>query len=520
MKKIYSILIAALVLLASSCTDDLDQKPVIGNTSETVYSTVDGYRSVLAKIYGSYSLVGQERAANHDLSSNKGQDVLRNLFVLQEAPTDEVACTWLSGDGLGYVTYMNWDATDVWVSDTYYRLYYSVALCNEFLRNCTESSLGRFGASEQEVLKTYAAEARFIRALSYFWVLDLFGQGPYVPVDAPTSGYIPEAYTGAQLYDFIISEIDDLGNLLPATASYPRATRAAAWALGVRAALNGEVYTGTPKYSECIAYAKKVMAEGYSLEPEYAKLFNADNHLRTNEIIFAFAADSQEATTWGSATNVICSSCGNNSSQDPAKYGIANGWGSWRVRGELPELFEDGDLRGTFWTDGQSQYFTGAIDNQSEGYFSEKWTNLTDAGEPSCDSASNGCDTDFPIFRLSEIYLSAAEAVVRGGQGMSDTEALDLVNQVRRRAYGSNAGDITLTRMGVNFFIDERAREFYHELHRRTDLVRYGRFTSDSYIWQWKGGVLDGRAVSSRYNVYPIPATELSANPNLSNPNY
>lgn len=521
MKKIYLALTAALALLTAACTGDLDQKPVIGNTAEKVYSSVEGYRSVLAKIYGSYSLVGQERAGNADISSNKGQDLIRNIFHLQEAPTDEVANTWLSGDNLGNLTYMSWDATDIWVSDTYYRLLYSVALCNEFLRYCSDSALSAFSATDREEILTYAAEARFIRALDYFWVMDLFGKGPYVTPDDPTSGYIPPAYTAAQLYDFIISEINALENLLPETAQYPRATRAAAWALGVRASLNAEVYTGTPHYSECIAYARKIMALGYSLEPVYSKLFNADNHLRTNEIIFAFAADSQNATTWGSATNVICASCGNNSTQDPAKYGIANGWGNWRVRGELPALFQDGDLRGSFWTDGQTQYFTGAIDNQAEGYFSEKWTNLTDQGTASSNSAADGCDTDFPIFRLAEVYLAAAEAVVRGGEGMSASEALSLVNLVRVRAFGGDeAGKISAAQMNVQFFLDERGREFFHEMHRRTDLIRFGRFAGDKYIWQWKGGVLDGRATDARYNLYPIPATEISANPNLSNPGY
>lgn len=521
MKKLYILLTVVLGLMAASCTNDLDQKPVIGNTSDMVYSTVEGYRSVLAKIYGSYSLVGQERAGNVDLSSNKGQDLIRNLFHLQEAPTDEVANTWLSGDNLGNMTYMTWDATDIWVNDTYYRLYYSVALCNEFLRYCDEGSLAKFSATEQETLRIYAAEARFIRALDYFWVMDLFGKGPFIPVDAPTSGYMPEAYTASQLYDFIIAEIGDIATILPEKTSYPRASRYAAWALGCRAALNGKIYTGSDKYTECIGYALKVMGGGFSLEPTYSKLFNAQNDLRTNEIIFAFAADSENATTWGSATNVICASCGNNSTQDPAKYGISNGWGSWRVRGELPALFDANDLRGTFWTDGQAQYFTGAIDNQAEGYFSEKWTNLTDAGEPSCDSGANGCDTDFPIFRLAEIYLSAAEAVVRGGAGMSSAEALELVNKVRVRAYGDETGVITEAQMNNPlFFIDERAREFYHEMHRRTDLIRFDRFAGDKYIWQWKGGVLDGRTTDMRFNLYPIPATELSANTNLSNPNY
>ncbi|MDE6198754.1 MAG: RagB/SusD family nutrient uptake outer membrane protein, partial [Muribaculaceae bacterium] len=117
-------------------------------------------------------------------------------------------------------------------------------------------------------------------------------------------------------------------------------------------------------------------------------------------------------------------------------------------------------------------------------------------------------------------YLMAAESVVRGGTGLSRSEALNLVNKVRERAYGDMSGNISDSEMDLQFFIDERARELLHESVRRTDLRRFGMFTTDKYIWQWKGGVVDGKAVDSKYEIYPIPATELSVNTNLSNPNY
>lgn len=276
MKKIFSILLGAAAMLMglSSCVDDLDQKPIIGANSTTVYSTIDGYRSVLAKIYGSYSLVGQERASNVDLSSNKGEALLRNIFNLQEAPTDEVAYTWLSGDQLEPIVYMTWDASDIWVSDTYYRLYYSIALCNEFLRYCGDASIGGFNADEQAEIRTYAAEARFMRALSYYFVLDLFRKGPYVDEHTPTSGIIPPAYDGTQLYDFISSELLAIENALPEVNSYGRAGQAALWALGVRLNLNAKVYTGTEHYTECISYAKKIIASG--------NRFNLANFMRAN----------------------------------------------------------------------------------------------------------------------------------------------------------------------------------------------------------------------------------------------
>ena len=78
----------------------------------------------------------------------------------------------------------------------------------------------------------------------------------------------------------------------------------------------------------------------------------------------------------------------------------------------------------------------------------------------------------------------------------------------------------TFSDFTLDFMLDERGRELYLESVRRTDLIRFGKFTSDAYIWQWKGGVLDGRAVNDKYNIYPIPDTDLTANPNLSNPQY
>ena len=131
-----------------------------------------------------------------------------------------------------------------------------------------------------------------------------------------------------------------------------------------------------------------------------------------------------------------------------------------------------------------------------------------------------GVSTDYPVFRLADVYLMAAEAVVRGGSGYSREEVLGFLNLIRQRAYGDNSGNINDAQMNLDYIIDERARELYLEGCRRTDLIRFGMFTTDKYIWQWKGGVVDGRAVDKKYNIYPIPASELSANPNLKNADY
>lgn len=524
MKKILSAVAVALALTAgfTSCTDDLDQQPQIGVTSGVVYSTIGGYESVLAKIYASYSLIGQSKAEQDDISSYSGHDLMRNYFNLQEGTTDEAAFRWLSGDNLWSLPFMNWDANCPTVSDTYYRLYYSIALCNEFLRYCDEGSLGRFSEADREKIRAYAAEARFMRALSYYLVLDLFRQGPFVDENTPTSGVMPKALDGPGLFEFIETELGEIESSLLDHAPYARAGKGAAYALLARMYLNAEVYTGTARYTNCITACKKVMALGYSLESDYLKLFNADNNLRENEIILAFAVDGVNAMTWGTTTYIICGSVGSDNAQNAADYGISTGWGNFRAHGQFYELFANaqGDSRNTFFTEGQTQYIETTLEDGTQGYHICKFSNLTDAGEAASNSAADGCSTDYPFFRLGEIYLTAAEAVIRGGQGMSRSEALDLVNKIRERAYGDQSGNISDAQLNINFFIDERGRELYHECVRRTDLVRFGLFTSSRYLWNWKGGTLDGRAVDDRYNIFPIPASEISANSNLSNPLY
>lgn len=533
-KYLINILLIGAGFCLSGCSDDLNQMPVTETTSANVYSNAENYKKVLAKIYASYVLAGQAQGGdNGDLATINGQDFSRGYFNLQEAATDEVANTWLSGNNLIDLTYISWSAKDAWVSDSYYWLYFNIALCNEFLRNCKENKISGFREEEKEEIRGYAAEARFMRAFSYWMVLDLYRQGPAVNEDTPVTGFIPQAFNGQQMFEFIEKELIDLtgdapGNLPPSN-EYGRASKASAWGVLTKLYLNHFIYRGqenTEYYSKCIENAKKIIGDpSYYLEPDYKKLFNADNYKRTHEILISMVCDATTSVTWGGGTYLVCGSCGNSSTQDPSSYGITNGWGMFRARGELVEKFGDIssslDSRALFYTDGQSQYFTGSIDNQSEGYFYEKFTNLTDEGEPASNSAATGCSTDYILLRLADIYLMAAEAQLRGGAGLSSEEALALVNAVRLRAYnGNESGKIALYDLTLDFILDERARELYLESVRRTDLIRFGKFTGDSYLWQWKGGVLDGRAVSDRYNVYPIPDTDLTANPNLSNPLY
>ncbi len=528
MKKItiYISLLAAALL--GSCVGDLDQFPKTQSTSNSVYQEFDNYKSVLAKLYASYVIAGQEKGGEDaDIVSNSGEncDYLRLLFNMQEVPTEEIAYTWLEGNNMTGLAYMQWDVNDIWVSDMYYRIYYTIALCNEFLRNSTEGDIARFSAAEQEQIRHYTREARFLRALAYYHAMDLYGAVPFVDENDPVGAFTPPRYTADQIFEYVESELLDIYPDMPTASEveYARAGKSAALTLLARLYLNAEVYTSKQYYTECITACKEIIADGYSLEPDYAKLFNASNNLRTNEIIFAFAVDSEHTVSWGSTTYLVCGAVGTVSTQNPYDYGVETPWGMFRCRPELPAKFGNVDLtsdsRAMFWTDGQEDYLTD-ITNQRQGYFVEKWSNLTDAGNMSSNTQTDGVDTDFPFFRLAEVYLMYAEAVLRGGSGGTTAEALNYINLLRQRAYGDQSGNISQADLTLDFIIDERARELYWECHRRTDLIRFGLFTGGSYLWQFKGGAVDGRATDSKYNIYPIPYTELSANPNLYNENY
>ncbi|WP_372776457.1 RagB/SusD family nutrient uptake outer membrane protein [Mangrovibacterium sp.] len=526
MKKIYFCILVVSTLLLASCEKDLDQYPHTETTSESVYTSAENYNAVLAKIYASFVTTGQERGGgNADLSSNNGQDYMRSYFNLQEAGTDELASTWLEGDFIGDLTFLSWDANDSWVSDMYYRIYYTIALSNEFLRNATDERIASLPEKEQSEIVQFRADARFLRALAYYHALDLFRNIPFVTEVDPVGAYAPPRYTSTEIFNYIEAELIDIEENLPGRSEveYGRVSQAAAWTLLAKLYLNAEVYTNEARYTDCITYCNQVLTAGYSLEPDFQKLFNADNHLRTNEIIFSLQVDAMHTVSWGSTTYLICGEVSNTSDyQNPADYGVESGWGMFRVRGELPALYNDADGRKLFFTEGQTQYLD-EIDNQSYGYFMSKWTNLTDAGEIASNTADGGVNTDFPLFRLADVYLMLAESVIRGGGGSSSATALELVNELRARAYGDNFesdGRLSASDLTLNFILDERARELAWECTRRTDLIRFGLFTTDSYIWQWKGGVRDGRAVDSKYNYYPIPTSDLTANPNLYNEEY
>ena len=545
----------AVLTCATSCISDLDQYPQTETTSKDVYTSLANYEAVLGKIYAAMVTSGQGKDGDNKdmesvLNSGKGFDYMRMFINLQECGTDEFASTWLTGEQTTGLSYLSWDANDAWVSDMYYRIYYNIALCNEFLRNANGAS---FSGEDEVKMKEYKAEVRFMRALFYYHALDLYRNIPMVTENDPVGSFIPPRFTPQQTFDYIESELKDCVNdLLPAsTCPYGQASQGAAYTLLAKLYLNSEVYTGVAKYAECKEACEQVMNMGYSLESDYSKLFNADNDKRTNEIIFALPVSATHTISWGSSTYMVCGQLSlSNANQTPGDFGATSGWSEFRLRPEFVDKFEEsdiysqgetakGDVRARFFTNGQSKDVTSMTD-ETAGYLSEKWSNKKDDGTDASNTANDGADTDYPLFRLSDVYLMYAECVARikgtnwddwnGGTDASDPAviasrkkgAIYWINLVRERAgasdvWSSNFADDNAL---LQFILDERARELYHEGYRRTDLIRFGQFTTNKYIWQWKGGTHDGQAVDSKYNIYPIPNTELTANPNLHNDNY
>lgn len=553
---LYTMMMGTAVLTcATSCISDLDQYPQTETTSKDVYTSLANYESVLGKIYASMVTSGQGKGGDNKdmesvLNSGNGFDYMRMFINLQECGTDEFASTWLTGEQTTGLTYLTWDANDAWVSDMYYRIYYNIALCNEFLRNANAAS---FTGEDEVKMKEYKAEVRFMRALFYYHALDLYRNIPMVTENDPVGSFIPPRYTPQQTFDYIESELKDCVNdLLPAsTCPYGQASQGAAYTLLAKLYLNSEVYTGVAKYAECKEACEQVMNMGYSLENDYSKLFNADNDKRTNEIIFALPVSATHTVSWGSSTYMVCGQLSmSNANQTPGDFGATSGWSEFRLRPEFVDKFEEsdiysqgedakGDVRAKFFTNGQSKDVASMTD-ETTGYLSEKWSNKKDDGTDASNTANDGAETDYPLFRLSDVYLMYAECVARikgtnwddwnGGTDASDPAviasrkkgAIYWINLVRERAgasdvWSSNFADDNAL---LQFILDERARELYHEGYRRTDLIRFGQFTTNKYIWQWKGGTHDGQAVDSKYNIYPIPNTELTANPNLHNDNY
>lgn len=536
----------ASMFMFGGCINDLDVLPLDPNvvTAGEAYTTAESYTKALNKIYSVWALSGQVDAGSSDLDGlDAGNTVLlRCWWTVQENTTDEAKCAW--GDKwVSEINRLTWTTAAVEsLEGLYHRAMYVVSITNDFLKNIANAPEG---VDKEE----YAAEARFCRALAYYVLMDAFAIPPFVTEDNMSA--TPSQITRAELFNWIEGELTEIKPALPEKyTQYGRADQHVVDALLARMYLNAEVYTGQERYTDCITACKNVIAGGYSLASDYADLFKADNGENPEtlkEIIFPVIADGNVTQSYGIGAIILGSRSGSEGTVE--NYGCNGGWDGFRATGNLVRAFQFSDTdestwspdkildnRGIFYNENRSLDITTSCIGTftSEGWAVYKYSNLNSDGTPGKNTTFP--DTDFPFFRLAEIYLTYAEAVARGGQGGDMATAVQYINDLRRRGYKAGVTGVTIdenwlratasvngSTANVEFgnILNERCRELYWEATRRTDLIRFGLFTSGSYTWADKGGVITGVGVDERYNLFPIPESDISVNANLEqNPGY
>lgn len=505
--------IAALLLL-TACVNDLDVTPIDPNviTSANAYKTTDDFKKGLAKLYATFAVSGQRGPAG--LPDIAGIDegfgnYLRQYWNAQELTTDEALIAWNDATIKDF-HYQTWSPSDVFIGAVYSRIMYTVTLCNEFIRASATSTDG--------AVTTMQAEARFLRALSYYHALDLFGAPPFVTEEDLPGSYFPPQTNRGDLFQYIESELVAIeGELGEPRFEYGRADKGALWMLLSKLYLGAEVYIGQAKYTEAITTLKKLLSAGYSLPTNYLQNFVADNHT-SPEMIFPIQFDEVNTQSYGGMVYIV-HACIGGSMPAVDMFGVNGGWGGIRTTSALVDKFDDTsgdtDQRALFWSAGQT------LEINDVGLFTDGWAvtkfrnrNL-DGSQATASEPGNFVNTDYPMFRLGDAYLMFAEAVLRGGAGATRVEALSYINVLRERAYGDTSGNISDNDLTLDFILDERARELFFEGHRRSDLIRFGKFTGSAYLWPWKGGVKEGAETESFRDLFPIPSADIGANPSL-----
>lgn len=517
-----SFLLLAFIGAMASCKKQLNQSPRYGLNAEKVYSDPNNYIKVLAKLYSGLSMTGNQGPAGQaDIAGiDEGFSAyVRVLWNLQELPTDEAVCGW-NDPGIPELVKNNINAENVWVKGMYYRIYYQITLCNEFIGQASDAKLEERGFSSNDVqmIRQYRDEARFLRALSYYHALDLYGNVPFVDENDKVGAFQPERITRANLFNYVESELKDIETRLTPASSvvYGHASKAAAQALLAKLYLNAQIYTGTARWADCKDYCQKIIDAGpFTLDDNYQDLFLADNNT-SPEIIFPVVYDGLYAQTWGGTTFLVCAALGGN--MVAADYGVNGKWAGLRATEPFVNKFADTteDGRFLFYTAGHTKQITN-LGTFTQGYANPKFKNKTSAGlNGSNNSNSPHPDIDYPMLRLGDVYLMMAEACFRLGDAGT---ALQYVNAIRERAYGDNLHN--LASLSLSDLIDERAREMQWEATRRTDLIRFGLFSGSTYVWPFKGGDVAGTSIDAHLELYPIPTSDIILNPNLiQNPGY
>ena len=522
--------IGLFLLSTTSCLNDLDVRVDDDElfTSEQFYADPASYKQFLAKIYAGLAVTGQSSSAGTG-SSDLGSEAdggpnegffffFRGYWQMQELTTDEALIAWGESDNptIRDLNFNTYNADNVFNEAFFARLFFQIGLVNEYLRETTDEKLASRGVSEElkAQIKTYRAEARFLRALTFYHAIDLYGKMPFA-TEADPIGTKPVMQSRQFMFDYVIGELNSIEAELPAprTNEYGRADKAAVWMLKSKLFINGKVYTGTDKSTEALAEVEKVIGSAYKVaQIPYANLFKADNNTNgaQEEIIFPINFDGIQTKTYGGTTYLIHASC---TTEVGTTLGIDFGWQGFRVRQEFMNSVGN-DQRVMRVAGSTDPAFISDYSKFDQGSKLIKFSNKTSSGGNGSDA--NFTDADFPIFRMADAYLMYAELAVVNGKGSIGT-ALTYINALRTRG---GAAIVTQNALNADFILNERARELYWEGYRRQDLIRFNKYLS-GYNWQWKGGSINGNNLPEARLLFPIPNKYLNLNSNLTqNPGY
>lgn len=570
-KNIFVALAASAVFTA--CVGDLDTYPLNKTdvTSETAYGADEaGYVAGLTKLYFNF-------LNTNDLNVKDGgaSELIRAFWSTQEATADACKVAWKDDEWVRNLNANIWKSEQ---NDATYAVYcrtlQGVAYVNEYLRQTSADKLVLRGVSEELAARIdgFRDEARFLRAYFYWMAFDVFGAVPFTTEDSPFGGdFVPSQKSRAEVFQFCVDELEALaaeGSAMPvAQSNYPRADKGSCLGLLARLYLNAEVYTrtkenpkGTAMWQEAKNTCEKIYALGYKLAPTYAELFRGDNGQNPdarNEFLFAADYDAESTQSYGGTSYLTFASTAANDDFTTI-IGVNNGWAGTRVPYTYAAKFfnvsaqnyETGnynvkDERGKFfYIKGRSENIADEADLYTflNGWSCLKYNNhphdknpediesiqdvpkVDEKGDTTMvkdttfywevAKGKSYSDIDFPLIRLGEIHLIYAEACMELGETAT---ALPKLKELSDRAgVKAPTADQVETVDGANHWLmAERARELMWEGHRRTDLVRYGLYTGDAYLWTYKGGSPQGQAFADHMYIFPIPASEMASNPML-----
>lgn len=553
----------ALGLGMTSCVGDLDLEP---NDPNLVNTNDPNFKANALGIC--YSGIAVSGISGPGSSYVGGLDpgtsaYLRTMFTLGEFCTDELTWIWPNDEGgsIGDLIACSWSANNSIVYGAYYRLLGHIAICNQFLANTADDA-------DAETLEM-RAQARVLRAFSYYNMMDLYGQSSFITEEAEI-GENPKQISRAELFAWVEGELTEIVDqkLISENPLYGRVGLDGAEALLARLYLNAEVFSGTARWADCQARCENIIRrhqgggfQGSGLAKEYLYLFCEDNkqympggeNKAENEILFGISFDQDMVQSYGGPTFIVAGTISNTAMIPRQNYGCSGEWSCIKGIKQMAERFyglpndtrDDLWVRGVYPDEDYSDEFVGftgawgttggnaiikftgntitknpaAIDRSKPLTLFDGQYNAQGEWQPNYD-ATAFISTDQPIIRLADIYLMYTECFINGGVG-DRTKALDYINLVRARAGAPAFNSAELT---VKNLMDERSRELYLESVRRSDLIRNHMFVGPQQtVWQVKGNInnMEGTRIDDKYALYPIPTAVLNSQPDFKqNPGY